>query len=118
MSGLIEATHEACFSHVQTKALDEALRGAEARLSTANSQLSALGQALGASSSADLQAALEARLAELSDAGSSLRDVRRQLQVQAGHLPFTVLHTDPRALRRTPLAVTLFAQLMIQLAAT
>jgi chromosome segregation ATPase len=69
---------------IQTKSLDEGLREAEANLSKANSRLSALGQALGASSSsADLQAALEARLAELSDASRDLRETRRRLQAWA-----------------------------------
>lgn len=67
---------------VQTKSLDEGLREAEASLSTANSQLAALGRALGTKSPADLQAALDARLAEFADASSELRDTRRRLQVR------------------------------------
>lgn len=71
----------------QTKSLEANLREAEASLSAANSRLSALGQALGAPSLTELQAALDSRLAELSDAGTELRETRRRLQVRLGLLP-------------------------------
>lgn len=83
----------------QTQALNNELQAARGELSASESRLAALGRELGTKSATQLQPALAARLAELSETSQILRETAKQLaasQQDAREATVAVARADRR----------------------